>query len=291
MESILFNGIEIKNIRVINRPSFMYQNTFGNMQAIPVVAPIDMIDAEELGKPERMNAAKKYSTMKELVDDFFTRFPETNEGTLKDYQEITFLGFRYQYHPKHLTYYGRLNKSYILTPIIARWIVAQDGYYQIADSDVNTFPKDYNRGTGYGFSEYEKEPDGPAIEVSEPKTDCNLKDFLIPFFAPLTIERTIAKANCPAEGFNALDALLSDQDSSVAVTWNKLGAACPYIGEISVLDGTMYVVAVYASQEPFKSREGTPLPSVFRGHNVNIYWFNMAKTRAEAEAEFYITED
>ena len=166
MSDIIFRGKEISTIPLYNRPSYMKQNSYGHVTYIPVLAPALDVTESELKNSKDLTIIKSQDR---IIDMFMEQYSETS-GSLKDHIEVSFMGYRYEYHPSHLTRYGKLARQYILLPIMVRWAIANGiDANKFITTDPSGLPKDYKEGTAAGFSIYLSEdfnspqPDVPQV--------------------------------------------------------------------------------------------------------------------------------
>lgn len=139
--SITFKGVELLQIPVWNKPSYMQHNAYGRLRYIPILEPVDFVSPKEI---REIN--KKYvgtMSVSEIVEDFFKKFPEET-GKLNNFYEIEYLGYRYKYHPSHKTHYGNIDKKYILMPILTRYFI--DSYSTTNPNDRQYLPRGYHEG-------------------------------------------------------------------------------------------------------------------------------------------------
>lgn len=220
MFTITFRDVPIQHISILNRPSYMRQNTYGNLVYIPIVAPVSDVTIEDCRKPDIVEACKKYKSMDEVINAFFLFNPETEEGHLKDSKFINFLGFKYEYHPKHKTYYGAIPKQYMLLSILARWSAAVQ--QDIFDEDklsrsLAALPPEYNGGNGNGVIYYidsnpPERPDGDMTGVaysSMKLSSDKFGDCLVDITAPGSACRAVCNMKNNAKYDKEMDDLIS----------------------------------------------------------------------------------
>ena len=139
--SITFNGVELLQIPVWNKPSYMQHNAYGRLRYIPILEPVDFVSPKEINETNKKFV--RNMKVEEIVDDFFKKFPEET-GKLNNFYEIEYLGYKYKYHPSHKTHYGNIDKHYIIMPVLVRYYI--DYYLKKNPEDKQFLPRGYNEG-------------------------------------------------------------------------------------------------------------------------------------------------
>lgn len=293
MEEILHKGFEISKIPILNRPSYMKQNSYGNVSFIPVVTPLDNVVPTQLQKDPYKVYASKYNTVAEVIKAFFTANPETEEGHLRDFKEIEFLGFKYEYHPKHNTMYGKLAYQYMLLPIIARWACSRYGYDSLKESkEVQGLPREYKGGTAEGFM-FEaindkitpSEDYSPSTSYSAQSAD---KELTIPLVKRNTAARSIAICKVPPMVYKELDDFIERlEKKNIKVQLNDDTSKEKTIAKCVAPNETYYVIAKYKS-DIFKAADGTVCPAMLMSDNITLYRLTGADTLKQAQDMYYL---
>ena len=115
------NGNVLEKVAVINRPTYVKHNAYGNIHYYSVLEPKTDVTLEDLRDEKIRKAYSKYKSTEEIANDFYQWNPEETGGRLNDFKSIHFLGHEYIYRPNHKTHYGNVDRRYFLLPIIARW--------------------------------------------------------------------------------------------------------------------------------------------------------------------------
>lgn len=205
MESTIFyKETPIESLLALNTPSYVQQNVYGRMKYYPVVEPMTMIDVKDF-TDAHIEQAKKFNSTKDVVEAFFNWNPE-GKGQLTDSRKINFLGFSYTYYPNHKTYYGNVDKEYLILPIIARWYACVSAGYNDNDfKEANRLPREYRGGQSKGFkySVNNTESVGPEVRVN--RRDASLAYYVIPMLPPGSMWRGIVSMNIPNDIFRSMD--------------------------------------------------------------------------------------
>lgn len=147
---IAFEGNEISNIPVINRPSYFLVNNYGRESYMTILEPID----DFASSPERKILAGAYKSVKQLANTFKEQVPIGSKAEgfdRKDTVEVFFMGFRWRWRPNHKSFYGNITVGYELLPLIARWIVLTGALDRIDNNSTDYLPIKYQGGTARGF--------------------------------------------------------------------------------------------------------------------------------------------
>lgn len=155
-DALVFNGEEISNIPVINRPSYFLVNNFGRESYMTILEPLD----EFKRTPERVMIAEPYKSVQQLRKSFMEQVHvgNTEQGyNRKDTEEVFFMGFRWRWRPNHKSFYGTIPTGYELLPLIARWVVLTGVIDKIDNHSLDYLPARYQGGTGRGFGNVESE--------------------------------------------------------------------------------------------------------------------------------------
>ena len=200
------NGNVLEKVAVINRPTYVKHNAYGNIHYYSVLEPKTDVTLDDLRDEKIRKAYSKYKSTEEIANDFYKWNPEDKSVTLNDYKSIHFLGHEYIYRPHHKTYYGNVDRLYFLLPIIARWyyIVTDKNLEDVLD-DSYLLPRGYMSGESKGFH-YSLGASDTEMTSDKKVSDEN---FFIPMVGNDTPARAIACMNVPSHVFTALDELIS----------------------------------------------------------------------------------
>ena len=288
MEPLLFNGVALINVPIINRPSYMLQNNYGNEVYIPILEPCGIVTAKQLAEPHFKSMADQYKTAEEVKRAFFAKYPETTEGKLKDSKEVMFMGFNYIYHPKHTTYSGAISRNYILQPLLARWYIAKYGKLNqtMKATNPDTMPRKYNGGTGKGisFDDFSNTEDSPFVKKP---VEEKVKDSwgIVPFI-PSGIGRAAIEFRISKFYFEELDKVVDELEKNGNVLWamtEEQGKVVPY-----VIKGENVFITCLMNSTKYKCKDGVTLTPFIRGETIDVYRVNGCQTVEEARKSFTV---
>lgn len=207
MDIFVKTGELLGSVELINRPTYVMHNAYGNVKFYPVLEPATIIDYSDLANDKIQEAYKKYDSSEEIAKDFYSWNPEETGGHLNDQKLIHFLGHDYYYHPNHKTRYGNVDKLYFLLPIIARWYYIKSGGKKIDDilSAGYMLPRGYRDGNSTGIH-YTFDGDSSAIGLGDEEHSRESK--FIPMVPNRKADRVVLYLTTPADMFAALDELL-----------------------------------------------------------------------------------
>lgn len=292
MESIQFKGIELLNIPVWNKPSYMQQSVYGRETVIPIIEPVDLVSPKECAEA-RSKVTWKIESAFDIVALFFQLFPETDEGKLKDYKEITFLGFKYYYHPKHKTRYGAISKFYMLLPIIARYYYKEFMKYQA--SDVRFLPRGYKDGTARGLEitpDVQRDLKDRVTDAIDVHKDRVYKEFgmkrniLIPITKRGSAGRVTAKMRSDASAYEQFDEWAEQFKKELVYPNSEINDIGLFV---SALDNTnKFFVCMFKPDKPPVDCDNKPLPQMGVYKDLVFYQIENADTFEEAAMRYYV---
>jgi hypothetical protein len=215
----------------------------------------------------------EFKNTEDLVEDFFDKFPETEKGKLKDSIEIEYLGFKYNYHPKHNTYYGKIAKVYMLLPVIMRYFYKE--LHNVKADDPRVLPTNYKGGNSRGVQFYaddDEEVTTPVVKKRE-VTPFNKKPCMVYFSMPGTTDRIAASVLVP-DFINASVDKLIDYMKKVG-HWNvkacNEGGKVGLLGELSGNNAPCkYFVVTWGLYDATDSN-GKPLKKVLEYESLTVY--------------------
>ena len=300
MDSIKFRDIELVTIPVWNKPSYMRQNVYGRETVIPIVEPVNLVSPKEMATVREEIDAKRvtpFNNSDQIIDLFFNKFSETEEGKLKDYVEIEFLGFKYYYHPKHNTYYGRIARSYMLLPIIARYFYKEA--MAIKANDPRLLPVNYKDGNGKGLVITKTPVSTPSVnKTSEPagrkptlSTVSRKKGFMVYISLPNTSDRVAASVLVPQGVNDMLDRLIGFlRTKKWEISACNTGSRVNLIGQLSGQGApSKYFVLAWGDYDA-RDAYNAPLKKILNFEDLTMYAVP-GNTLKEAEDRIYYDEE
>lgn len=221
MDIFVRTGELLESTELINRPTYVKHNAYGNVKYYPVLEPATIISYPDLKSDKLKEVYSKYTSAEQLAEDFFEWNPEETGGHLNDQKTIHFGGFEYIYHPNHKTHYGNVDRLYFLLPIIARWYFIKSGGYNLEEiAGVQyTLPRDYKGGESLGI--HNRFGEEPKKEVT--KSESAIGHQFIPMVKGNSVDRYVLYLNTPKELFETLDELL-ELPHTVGITLNGKSA-------------------------------------------------------------------
>lgn len=243
--AVTFNGNEISNIPVINRPSYFLVNNYGNESYVTILEPVDDFKRT----PERAVLASAYKSVAQLIGAFKEKVPDNANKAYKrkDTVEVFFMGFRWVWRPEHTSFYGTISAGYELLPLIARWAVLTGALSGIDNKDPAYLPIKYWSGTARGFGNIQLNQ--KMIEVpTESGKEVRFENKLVPILYSLAgnVARAAMLNIIPKEAYDLYDKIMGKMFNGMERT--KYGTNNGYI--VQWTDGTgakKFISAVYGS--------------------------------------------
>lgn len=247
-----FNGTDISDIPVINRPSYFLVNNYGRESYMTILEPVE----EFKRTTERAVLAGAYKSVSQLVAAFKEKAPEGNKDSgynRKDTVEVFFMGFRWRWRPNHKSYYGNITVGYELLPLIARWIALTGASERIDNKSESYLPMKYKGGTARGFGgadidiqEDDVSPTSIAKEVADFRGAASgaiLNPILHSFAGSVT--RASQLNIVPREAYDIYDGLMESMWSEQMMQF-KAGMKCNYAIKYTDNNGeTKFLGALY----------------------------------------------
>lgn len=229
--AITFNGEEISNIPVINRPSYFLVNNYGRESYVTILEPVDDFKRTT----ERAVLAAPYKSVKQLINAFKENVPvgSTESGfSRKDTVEVFFMGFRWKWRPNHKSFYGAIPEGYELQPLIARWVVLTGAAGGIDNHNPEYLPIRYSGGTGRGFEDLRVNDVQSANDKTATSDSVEIGSILRPIVHSLlgSFMRAAQLNIIPKEAYTIYDTIIQSE-------WPKS------LKQLSVSDGCKYALS------------------------------------------------
>lgn len=282
MDYIMYKDRPIDSLLFVNIPSYVQQNVYGRLRYYPVLEPVTDVSVNDLKEPKIVEAAKRFKSTEEVVKAFFEWNPPTTGGKLTDSREIQFLGYKYIYHPNHKTYYGNVDREYLILPAIMRWYVSVKDEDRYNFSPKYIYPRGYQGGESRGFKYYIMGAETKESAKNELPIEAKSEDkYYIPLTAKDSVGRVAALMCIHPAAFKNLDecCMVAGIDPRNDLTGSSM---LDIIQEITVNGKDLKIVATHGFKPV--NIKGLNFEKLASSREVTLYHVNTSKTIEEIKS-------